>query len=75
MIKRTTVLIIGLFMLGYCMTSCSKTWNCQIDTTSTLGTTTHYVDFKGTRSEMKEYEQSGQDLAQAFGMEQEVNCK
>ena len=55
------------------LTSCTKSWVCTIETTSQLGTSSHEYTFKGTKSEMKDFEASG--TKDYVGITQETNCK
>jgi hypothetical protein len=55
------------------LTSCTKSWVCTIETTSELGTSSYDYDFKGTKSEMKEFEESGTKTYS--GVDQVTECK
>lgn len=55
------------------LTSCTKSWVCTIETTSELGTTTHQIDFEGTKDEMKAFEEQGTNSY--IGIDQVTECK
>jgi len=67
---KTTIKILTLLTLA----SCTKSYVCTIETTSSLGTTIHDVDFKGTKDEMQEYEESG-TKTYSGGIDQVTECK
>ncbi len=46
------IIILSLFAL----TSCQKDWKCDVETSDGLHTT---IDFRGSKTEMEEYEQKG----------------
>jgi len=48
---KPTIIIVIL-----ALTSCQKDWKCDVETSTGLHTT---IDFRGTKTEMQEYEQEG----------------
>ena len=52
---KKTILILSILAL----TSCTKDWRCEVETTSTYVNSTYEIDFRGTTEEKNEYEQDG----------------
>jgi len=52
---KKTILILSIIAL----TSCTKDWRCEVETTSTYVNSTYEIDFRGTTEEKNEYEQKG----------------
>ena len=63
------LLIISLITLS----SCTKTWNCTITTTSPYLSGVYYTEFEGTKEEAEEYEQLG--TVDLFDVTQTTECK
>jgi hypothetical protein len=40
------------------LTSCTKDWKCTLETSTPYNNSTYTVSFRGTKKEMKEYEES-----------------
>ena len=65
------LLIISLIALS----SCTKTWNCTITTTSpTIGTWKHYTEIEGTAQDKNEYEAVGTQPTDSNGISQHTEC-
>jgi len=70
-IMKKVVTILAVIAL----TSCTKTWVCTIETTSELGTSSYEYEFKGTKDEMKDFEEQGNKDYPSLNMSQTTNCK
>ena len=78
--KTIKLVVLGLSLLS--ITSCSKTWTCEITTTTkekviasdTIKSVTIVkdYDFNGSKSEMKEFELSGTKETNSYN--QTTNC-
>lgn len=56
------------------LSSCTKKYDCTVVTTNGSIIVTTHASFEGTTQEKNEFEQSGQEFAEAMGMTQTVTC-
>ena len=75
-------LALTVLSIGFLFTSCEKTWNCKISTTTTTNgnSTTTYTnrEFTGTPERVVMYEQAGYlhlQLNDSTEIEQKTNCR
>lgn len=65
---KKVIIVIALISLS----SCTKNWVCDIETTSSSGTMYHEYKFSGTTQEKNDFEASAANSYE--GVSQTVNC-